>query len=162
MSVQLTNIQKAVALGALVAVVCAVGITKSRYKVGVNLTDSLPNWGYVVDTENQHPARGEYVQFYLKPNRFHATTSPFVKRVVGVPGDEVRLVGRQVIVAGVDVGRAKERSRDGKAVQPTAQGVLPRGRYFVVGDHVDSFDSRYADVGWIPIERIRGVARPVL
>lgn len=153
---------KALALVALLMGVCVVGATTTRYQFGVNLTESLSDWGYLVDTENTAPKRGEYVQFYPPTNRFYPSRTPFVKRVAGVPGDQVRLVGRDVYVAGELVGRAKPLSRDGRPLKPTAEGIIPPGHYFVVGDHIDSFDSRYADIGWIRRDRIRGVAQAVM
>jgi conjugal transfer pilin signal peptidase TrbI len=153
---------KALTFAALVVGIFVVGATTSRYQFGVNLSESLSDWGYLVDTENTAPARGDYVQFFPVRNRFYPSNTPFVKRVAGVPGDEVRLVGRDVFVAGHLVGRAKPFARDGRPLTPTAQGIIPAGRYFVVGDHVDSYDSRYADIGWVGRDRIRGVARPVM
>ncbi len=153
---------KALTFAALVVGIFVVGAMTSRYQFGVNLSESLSDWGYLVDTENTEPARGEYIQFYPTPNRFYPSSTPFVKRVAGVPGDQVRLVGRDVFVAGRFVGRAKPAARDGRPLKPTEQGTIPAGRYFVVGDHVDSYDSRYADIGWVRRDRIRGVARPVM
>ena len=38
------------------------------------------------------------------------------------------------------------------------QGVIPPDHYYVHADHVDSHDSRYAEIGLVPRERIRGRA----
>ena len=36
--------------------------------------------------------------------------------------------------------------------------MIPPGRYYVHADHVDSHDSRYAEIGLVERERIRGRA----
>ncbi|NEX91210.1 signal peptidase I [Caulobacter sp. 17J65-9] len=155
-------VERLAALGALLAGVCAVGVVHERYEFGVNTTESLSNWAYVVDREDRTPRRGELVQFHPPANPYYPTSAKFVKRVVGVPGDLVEARGREFYVAGRFVGRAKERSRMGDEAPLGPVGVIPAGQYFVVGDHTDSFDSRYAHMGWISAARIQGVARPVL
>ena len=38
---------------------------------------------------------------------------------------------------------------------------MPPGRFYVHADHVDSHDSRYAEIGLVPRERILGRAVPL-
>ncbi|HTZ97928.1 MAG TPA: signal peptidase I [Terriglobales bacterium] len=119
---------------------------------------------------------------------FHYPVHPsehFVKRVVGVPGDRVRLVNRQVEVNGTllnepyVIHRAAshdafrdEFPRGGLVPQVEAQWwlqmrklvedgelIVPEKSYFVLGDNRDeSLDSRYW--GFVPRENIIG--RPLL
>ena len=46
------------------------------------------------------------------------------------------------------------------AAGPT--GVLPRGCYFVATPNKDSFDSRYAAIGWICRAQVIGVGEAIL
>lgn len=126
--------------------------------------------------------RGDIVVFHYPVN----PAQHFVKRVVGVPGDRVRLVNRQVYVNGIplqepyvrysshvhDVFR-DEFPRVEMAV-PELEGnwwlqmrklvedgqlIVPEGNYFVLGDNRDeSKDSRYW--GFVPRENV--VGRPLL
>jgi signal peptidase I len=120
---------------------------------------------------------------------FHYPVHPsehFVKRVVGVPGDRLRLINRQVYVNGVPLKEPYVRYssdvhdafRDDfprlnipvpglegdwwvqmKKLVEDGQLIVPEGHYFVLGDNRDeSLDSRYW--GFVPRENI--VGRPLV
>ena len=54
--------------------------------------------------------------------------------------------------------RRARRARDGRPLERIAPGVIPPDRYFVFAEHADSHDSRYAEVGLVPRDRILGRA----
>ena len=126
--------------------------------------------------------RGDIIVFHYPVN----PAQHFVKRVVGVPGDRVRLINKRVYVNGqsldepyvqyISSGRepyrddfprtdvpafgvnAKWWSQMRKLVEDR-QLIIPEGHYFVLGDNRDdSQDSRYW--GFVPRENIIG--RPLL
>jgi signal peptidase I len=125
--------------------------------------------------------RGDIVVFHYPVN----PAQHFVKRVVGVPGDRVRLVNKQVFVNGVPLkepwahftrsgndlfrdsfprlevaaGETPEWWLQLRKLVEDGQLIVPQGHYFVMGDNRDdSYDSRYW--GFVPQANIIG--RPLL
>jgi signal peptidase I len=127
--------------------------------------------------------RGDIVVFHypLKPEMY------FVKRVVAVPGDRVRMLDKQLFVNGkpeeAEYATHRDRSHDPyrddfpalayapsnvdrawffglrRDVGASAELVVPPGQYFVLGDNRDdSQDSRY----WGFVPRANIVGRPLL
>ena len=124
--------------------------------------------------------RGDIIVFRFPPDiRFN-----YVKRVMGIPGDRIRIEDKQVYVNGrkldepytqhIFPGWAPYRDTFPArpyGVQPehldrvtdmlshvdagTGELVVPSGKYFAMGDNRDnSLDSRYW--GWVPRENING------
>ena len=84
---------------------------------------------------------------------------PYLKTVRGVPGMAVT-VGPDgaVFLDGESVARAKAHALDGRPLEAIAPGIIPQGHFYLHADHVDSHDSRYAEVGLVPRGRILGRA----
>jgi signal peptidase I len=125
--------------------------------------------------------RGDIVVFNYPVN----PAQHFVKRVIGVPGDRVRMLNKQVLVNGVALKEpyvhflspANDMFRDNFPRLDVAPGetpewwlqlrklvedgqlIVPQGHYFVMGDNRDnSSDSRYW--GFVPQANIIG--RPLV
>ena len=97
------------------------------------------------------PDRGDVIAFPYKEE----PAQKYIKRIVGLPGDEIDLIDNQFTVNSIPV--------DGDSV--TAVGnmdfpiTVPDGAYFVLGDNRNaSKDSRYYDVGFVPKKDIIGKA----
>jgi signal peptidase I len=137
---------------------------------------------------------GDHVMPYQKIARgdiivFHYPVDPqqhFVKRVIGVPGDHLRMVNKKVLINGKELDEPYVRFleppnnlfRDNfprldiaarglggdwwlqmKKLVVDDQLIIPEGHYFVMGDNRDdSEDSRYW--GFVPRENIIG--RPLV
>lgn len=90
-------------------------------------------------------SRGDVVVFRYPRD----TTKSFIKRVIGLPGDEIRIVDGNVYINGK---RMKEpyvppRYRDTRSM---SEMTVPADEYFVMGDHRSiSSDSR----DWGPVKR---------
>jgi signal peptidase I len=96
--------------------------------------------------------RGDIVVFWYPRDR----NKSFIKRVVGVPGDEVEIRYGSVYVNGlkVDEPYLKPEFRDHESLH---REIVPSGQYFVLGDHRNSSnDSR--NWGYVPRELIYGKA----
>lgn len=85
----------------------------------------------------------------------------YIKRIIGLPGDEVTYKNNQLYINGQKIDESKRaitESDDFTLQNLTGQKVVPDGYYFVLGDNRPvSKDSRY--FGFISDEDIDGVAK---
>ena len=132
-------------------------------RVHVNASWSDGAWGYLALPLFAAPEVGDAVLF--DPPDALGARVPYLKTVRGVPGMRVEVgTDRTVTVGGVPLGRAKAFALDGRPLEAVAPGTIPPGHYYLHGEHRDSHDSRYAESGLVPRERIlgRAVALPDL
>jgi signal peptidase I len=100
-------------------------------------------------------ARGDTVVFWYPQD----TSKSYIKRVIGVPGDHVRVDSGQVYVNGQAMAEnyVPSENRDYTSWRDGQEQVVPDGKYFVLGDHRNqSSDSRMW--GYVPRENIYGKA----
>ena len=131
------------------------------------------------------PARGDVIVF-RKPSD---PSLVFIKRLVGLPGDTIRVTGSQIYVNGepcqVAAGelysgpkneqypfsRVGEEQFDGARhaimldpVRPGMEGEwrVPDGHFFMMGDNRNnSRDSRFPEVGFVPEQNVIGKAEAI-
>ncbi|HOB20617.1 MAG TPA: signal peptidase I [Candidatus Atribacteria bacterium] len=104
--------------------------------------------GYLLGT----PRRGDIIVFRTpKDQRVN-----YVKRVIGLPGETVRITDGTVYVNGVPL---TENYILAPPMQDYDELKIPEGMYFVLGDNRNnSKDSRDGEVGLIPGKNIKGKA----
>ena len=148
---------------ALMAVLAALWLAAAS-RVHVNASWSDDAWGYLL-LPVRNPAIGDTVLFEPRPEPGSGQAAsvgsrvPYLKTVRGLLGAVVTVdADRTVRVDGVAMGRAKERALDGRPLEPIRPGIVPEGHYYVHADHRDSHDSRYAEIGLVPRDRILGRA----
>ena len=86
----------------------------------------------------QNVRRGDVVVFWYPKDR----SKSFIKRVLGIPGDEVEIRNGIVYVNGARISEPylKREFQDYKSFR---NAIVPAGQYFVLGDHRNSSnDSR--------------------
>jgi conjugal transfer pilin signal peptidase TrbI len=140
-----------------IGVLCLL-LFNAMFKVGINVTESLPQKVFIVTKFNHHVERGDYMSFVWHGTAHYRKGFNFVKIVRGVPGDTVSFIGRDVYVNGQFVAQAKPKSLKGEPLELGPSGVIPLGKYFVYATNKDSLDSRYALTGWIDEKNIIGKA----
>lgn len=111
--------------------------------------------------KNQFPSKGEIAAFHPPYDNLYPDAMWFGKYIVGIPGDLVSIEGRDFYINGRYIGTAKKYSSGGKKMEMSSPGVIPEGYYFVWTNHENSYDSRYADIGWIPRTNIFGRMRRI-
>jgi conjugal transfer pilin signal peptidase TrbI len=115
-------------------------------------TASLPHRTFL-KLKQMSPQKGDYTCF----------DSPWyggnvVKKIVGVAGDSIvyDLEGNLWVGRQLRVGTQKKKAKDGRSLTPIKPGIIPEDRVFVMGDHERSFDSRYEEMGLIPVHALQG------
>jgi signal peptidase I len=99
------------------------------------------------------PERGDVIVF----NPPNGSDKPYIKRVIGLPGEEVTFSDGHVDINGAPLEEdyIQDRTRCGRA--DTCDVVVPPDSVYVLGDHrTNSSDSRV--FGPVPIENIVGKA----
>ena len=110
--------------------------------------------------------RGDIVVFEPPETWASERRDPFIKRVIGLPGDRVEIEDGLVLVNGVELDEPYLFLRRGRP-EPTDPGsdgdtwVVPVGLLFVMGDHRSaSADSR--EFGPVDVSTVLGRAAPAL
>ncbi len=126
--------------------------------VHVNASWSDGAWGYAAfPLFGEAPEVGDRVLF--EPPEDVGSPVPYLKTVRGVPGMAVTVgTGGRVFLDGEPVARAKAHALDGRPLVAIAPGIIPPGHFYLHAGHVDSHDSRYAEIGLVPRGRITGRA----
>lgn len=125
--------------------------------LGYNETVSLSGAWYVVIEGDSALQRGELIGYRGAANKRYPAGVMWVKIVGGVGGDRVEVADRWFHVNGLDLF-AKPETRFGEPLELGPVGTIPPQHYFVYTTHRDSYDSRYADIGWIKPEQVVGRA----
>ena len=148
--------QRHIGLAAMVALAAVWLAAVSHVHVNASWSDRA--WGYAaVPLLGEDPEVGDRVLF--EPPTSLESPMPYLKTVRGMPGMRIS-VGSDgtVFLDGEPVGRAKTHALDGRPLEAIAPGIIPPGHFYLHADHVDSHDSRYAEIGLVPRGRILGRA----
>ena len=158
-----TPYEKRIARKRIVRVLCVVGFVLLMMKglspfisIGFNTTDSVKGYVFLI-VKDVIPPKNGLVAFNPPENEFYQHRY-FVKYLKGVPGDRITRQGQSFYLNNEYIGDAKTHSKSGIPLVASKPGLIPSTSYFVWTPHKDSFDSRYAQIGWIPQQNIIGRA----
>jgi conjugal transfer pilin signal peptidase TrbI len=133
------------------------GYCAHHFIIVKNTTESLPYSFFVLKRQGFPCAdllqKDAYILFT------HAKTQiPMIKQVKGVPGSVICLDAfKKLWVDDFCVGVVREITSTGKPLSPIHEKFVPPGYVFVYASHERSFDSRYQEMGLVPIAAIQGV-----
>lgn len=107
-----------------------------------------------------NPKRGEVIVFIYPLD----TSKDFIKRVVAVEGDTVKIVNKKLYINGAEVDDSRAVYKENTIFAAEIQKrdnfgpvTVPKGHLFVLGDNRDrSLDSRFW--GFVPLKDVRGKA----
>ena len=137
---------------------------------GMNTTESLPQKIFIMVKIKPEMIRDKYYGFkYVgKSNSYYSPGAKFVKKLVGVPGDNLKADFNDksiTLITEKETGTTfKLLEKDSKGRILTEQfgfnGKIPEKKYFFVGESKNSYDSRYW--GLVDEKDIIGRAYPLL
>lgn len=84
-----------------------------------------------------------------------------IKRVGCIAGEELKNIGNEFYCKNKLIAKAKEYSLGGEPLlKYNYSGIVPRGALFLVGDHIDSYDSRY--FGFLKTKDVTAIVYPLI
>ena len=139
-------------------------------RISVTLTPSVKHRVWWLSKDTSHVRHGQYVLFHLPSSRLTGMAVPetvvngqdirAIKRVGCDEGETLSRRRRDFFCEEEFLGHAKKRSQKGEPLAPFLfSGKIPPGEVFLVGDHPDSFDSRY--FGLVDKSNYQAWARPI-
>jgi signal peptidase I len=150
---------KTIGLSAILAVGIRTYVAEARFIPSGSMQPTLEiNDRLIVDKVSYklgNPQRGDIVVFAptqaLEQQNFH---DAFIKRVIGVPGDEVEVKEGKVMINGSVLDENYTKEAANYELRPVK---VPDNQYLVLGDNRNnSYDSHYW--GFVPKEKVIGKA----
>lgn len=147
----------------MIAVAVVAGTLVPR-KIGITLTPSLDHRLFWVSRNPARVGRGDCV-FFVDPDLARKVGKPdvpnFFKIIRCDEGDILYVdAEKRFFCNGAFLGIAKDYSRKGEKMRYFVfNGKIPRGSMFVMGEHRDSYDSRY--FGFVDKSRVRARLYPL-
>lgn len=143
-------------LAMAIALLINVFLAQSFRVDGASMEPSLFNGERVmlekVTYRVKEPARGDVIVL-----RVEGESQPYIKRIVGLPGDQIEVDHHQLVINGVPLN---EDYTYGPTYGDFGPLTVPNGTYFVMGDNRNnSLDSRFPTVG--PVKRTQIVGRAI-
>ena len=166
---------KVALMGLGLVLLCVIAYLNQPKRIFPNTTVSLPaGLYYYVPGDVFDLQEGDLVRFnYVAPKWVrdrHWThkkeSDNYLKKIAGVPGDRITVNGREISVCPQSgtpcevVAKRMETDRYGEA-WPELQvgGVIPEDKFFMIGTHPASFDSRY--YGYVDRSQLLGKAKGI-
>ena len=101
------------------------------------------------------PQRGDVVVFDSSLTDADGNDKLLIKRVIGLPGEELDIIDEKVYIDGVMLDETY--TLDGTTYGNITDLVIPEGQYFCMGDNRDvSIDSRDPEVGCVDESQLVG------
>lgn len=135
----------------LVALIIGLGLTyviKPTIVSGLSMYPTFNDKDYLLLNRLGEIQRQDIVVFHSHTN------SIFIKRVIGVEGDTVKVKDGKVWVNGKQL---KETYINGEFHVGDVEVTVPKNQLFVMGDNRDnSWDSRFKEVGFVHVDEVIG------
>jgi signal peptidase I len=125
---------------------------------GISMQPSFHEKDYLILSKEAYaretPKRGDVIVFKSQLRTIDGKKELLIKRVIGLPGDEIKVSDGSVYVNGElqDDSYTKDHFTNG-----SLDVTVPAGEYFCMGDNrMHSTDSRFSEVGFVSFNKIKG------
>ncbi|AAK79726.1 signal peptidase I [Clostridium acetobutylicum] len=163
MGKSLIEFGKSIIIAIIVAVIIIMFVFETVSVDGTSMYSTLQNNDRLIIEKISYrfgfPKRGDIIVFKCPSD----TTKKFIKRVIAVEGDKVKIVNDKVYVNGVKLNEnyayyMNQQVTDDPRVHDYALRTVPKDSVFVLGDNrYNSLDSRFEDeVGFVNKKLIIG------
>ena len=121
---------------------------------------SLEGVHYLLMVKSAHIKRGDIVSIQGHTPQYVGAHN-FTKRVIGLPGDCIVKSQNHLTLKAKNGAFSitlplLKQTKEGQPLTPLSHDLIPEGSFFVIGDHLRSFDSRYEEFGLVPMKKIYG------
>lgn len=120
---------------------------KQSYEIGFSVTPSLPYTVFLINKKNLNFKKNDLIVFkYPGENIYNfKKNEQFVKVAICLPGDLLHVNDNlEYFCNGKKIGTAAKEDSQGKLLKHFYySGQVPEGKYFVIGTHPKSWDSKY-------------------
>lgn len=145
-TVNRTTTQKIAGVLVVLAIAAGIFLFTRLYGVGFPISESVGDNVYLLDKRDTSYQKGELVAFEYqgKPFKDYKAGDKFLKFAGCVAGDTLTVRDRSYFCNGSLMGRAVALDSTGKPVKLFIyNGEIPAGKFFAIGSHPKSYDSRY-------------------
>ncbi len=143
----------------LLAIVLIVPIVYEKLPVRIDITQqsSLPQKVWI--TYSNLDIEAEYMLFKPSKNKYIKDRTLYLKKIACKEGDYLVVKDREFFCNGVYLGTASEFDGNKNKVDMFIfNGEIPKNKFFVVGTHTLSHDSKY--FGFVDISQVVRKAKP--
>lgn len=135
-------------------------LMQGNYLLAPNQSNSMAGSWYLIDLKPRTQfVPGDKVAFvHEDKDRGIPATATWLKNIRGLPGEKITTTAAQVVVGGRDGGTLNYAVMDEAELSAVTVTSVPAQHYYVTGEHARSFDSRYAEFGFVAFSQVIGKA----
>jgi|JI6StandDraft_1071083.scaffolds.fasta_scaffold183412_3 hypothetical protein len=134
-----------------------VWVVSQQVRVLISETDSLPQH-YFLHLPKIKPKLNNYTVVWSD-----WYSGKVIKKIVGISGDRIwRDQNNQMVVNNLTIGIPEQIASDGRRLHATPAQIIPNEYVFLYSSHIKSFDSRYQELGLVPLSKLQGLVIPLI
>lgn len=136
---------------------CLIWMLSQHFQIIISETDSHPKHYFLCILKLQAKL-GDYV---LLDSHWYG--KKIIKQIIGIEGNKIWYDSDHCLwVNDKKIGLLKSISKNKRKLSPIPNQIIPKGYVFVYSSHESSFDSRYQELGLIPVLAIEGKVIPLV